>query len=114
MKKEVFLSVIILFIAAICFASTVAGRWSGTIAGQFEVTVNIKEEGGKLTCVVSSLIGDVPLSDGKIDGNDISFKELSYNGIAVSYIKGKIDGDKMNVTVGFQGQDFRGTLIRVK
>jgi hypothetical protein len=112
--KKVFFSLFVFLIAAVAVASTVAGRWSGTIAGQFEVIVNIKEDGGKLTGIVSSPIGEIPLSEGKVTGDSLSFKELSYNGISVSYIKGKIEGDKMNVTVGFQGQDLQGTLTRIK
>jgi hypothetical protein len=114
MMKKVLLSLIVFFTLTICFASTVTGRWAGTIAGQFEVTVNIKEDAGKLSGIVSSQIGEIPLTDGSINGNDITFKELSYNGIAISYIKGKVDGDKINVTVGFQGQDLQGTLTRIK
>ncbi len=115
MKKKLFSAVVLFAIATYCFASSiVAGRWSGTIAGQFPVTVSIKELNGKLTGTVISQIGEIPLSNGKITGNDLSFRELSYNGIAVSSIKGKIDGDKMDVTVNFQGQDLQGILTRIK
>ncbi|HCN82549.1 MAG TPA: hypothetical protein DIT07_02870 [Sphingobacteriaceae bacterium] len=114
MIKKLFLSVIVCCIVAVCFASTVAGRWGGTIGGLFDVTVHIKEDNGKITGTVLSQIGEIPLSDGKITGNDIVFKEQTYNGIAISSIKAKIAGDKMDVTVNFQGQDLQGTLNRLK
>ena len=103
-----------LFITTICYASVIQGRWVGNIEGQFDVTVNLKEDNGKLSGTINSDLGEAPLTGGKIVGNDISFKEMSYNGISVSYIKGKLSGDKINVLVGFQGQEMKGTLVRVK
>ena len=111
--KKIFLSVFIVLIVAVCFASTVAGRWSGTIEGQYNIAVDIKEEGeGQVAGLISSEIGQIPITGGKIVGDDIIFKDLSFNGIAISYIKGKISGDTMYVSVGFQGHDFKGKLIR--
>ena len=111
--KKIFLSVFIVLIVAVCFASTVAGRWSGTIEGQYNIAVDIKEEGeGQVAGLISSEIGQIPITGGKIVGDDIIFKDLSFNGIAISYIKGKISGDTMYASVGFQGQDFKGKLIR--
>lgn len=103
-----------LFVTTICYASVIQGRWAGNIEGHFEVTVNLKEDNGKLSGTIHSDLGEAPLTGGKIVGNDISFKEMSYNGISVSYVKGKLAGDKINILVGFQGQDMKGTLVRVK
>lgn len=113
--KKAFLSVIVVLLITVSFASSLVGRWSGTIEDQFEVSLILKEEGeGKLTGIISSQIGEVAISGGKITGDSIMFKDVSFNGLAVSYIKGKIAGDTMHVTVGFQGQDFKGKLTRVK
>lgn len=112
---KIFLSVAVVLIVTVCYASTVAGRWSGTIEQQYDIAVDIKEEGeGQLSGVVSTEIGQIPITGGKMTGNDIVFKNLSVNGIAISYIKGKIAGDTMFVNVGFQDQDFKGKLVRVK
>ena len=113
--KKAFLSVIVVLLITVSFASSLVGRWSGTIEDQFEVSLILKEEGeGKLSGIISSQIGDVPITGGKITGDSITFKGVSFNGLAVSYIKGKLAGDTMHVTVGFQGQDFKGKLTRVK
>jgi hypothetical protein len=114
MKKRILLSVVFLLMAAGSFADDVTGRWAGTIAGLYDITVNMKEQNGKVTGIVSSEIGDIPLSGGIISGSDITFKEFSYNGIAVTFIKGKLAGDKIDITVGFQGQNLQGTLKRLK
>lgn len=103
-----------LFITSVCYASMIQGRWAGNIEGHFDVTVNLKEENGKLSGTINSDLGEAPLTGGKIVGNDITFKEMSYKGISVSYVKGKLAGDKINLLVGFQGQDMKGTLVRVK
>jgi hypothetical protein len=115
MKKWAILSVMVVMIAsAICYAEGASGKWSGTIALLYDVTVNMKEDNGKVNGIVNTEIGDIPLKDGVIKGNDILFKPFTYNGFAVSAVKGKIDGDKMLVTVVFQGMNFTGTLKRVK
>ncbi|MXV16359.1 hypothetical protein [Hufsiella ginkgonis] len=115
MMKKVLLLACVCLIFSVCYAaSTVNGRWAGTVGGQFDVSVNIKEVKGKVSGTVTSQIGDAPLTGGVITGNNITFKEMSYNGISLSYVKGKIVGDKMDITVGFQGQDMKGTLKRVK
>lgn len=118
MKKKAFLlSVIALVVAMIGYAVpavTVDGRWTGTIENHFDVTIDIKQQNGKVSGTVTSELGDAPLTGGRLVGSDISFKELSYRGISLSYVKGKVNGDKMNVIVGFQGQEMKGTLKRLK
>lgn len=115
MKKWAILSVMVVLIAsAVCYADVASGKWSGTIALLYDVTVNMKEDNGKVNGTVNTEIGDIPLKDGVIKGNDILFKPFTYNGFAISAVKGKIDGDKMLVTVVFQGMNFSGTLNRVK
>ena len=114
MKKCVLLCFIILLITVLSYADGVNGRWAGTIGLVYDVTVSIKDDNGKISGTVTTEIGDIPLKDGVINGTDITFKPFSYNGIAVSYVKGKLDGDKMNVIVGFQGTSFTGTLKRLK
>lgn len=104
----------VLLVATTCYAANVSGRWAGTISGLYDVVVTMKEDNGKVTGMVNTEVGDIPLKNGVINGTDILFKQFTYNGFAVSYVKGKIDGDKLNVTIGFQGQDFKGTLKRVK
>jgi hypothetical protein len=116
MKKWAILSVMVvgLMVSAFRYADGASGKWAGTIALLYDVTVNMKEDNGKVNGIVSTEVGDIPLKDGVIKDNDILFKPFKYNGFAVSAVKGKIDGDKMNVTVVFQGMNFTGTLKRVK
>lgn len=117
MKKSIFASLLVVLVAtAICYAESAAsGKWSGTIALLYDVTVNMKEEKGVMNGTVTTEIGDVPLKNGVIKDNEVTFKPFTYNGFAVTSVKGKIiDAEKMNVTVVFQGMNFTGTLKRVK
>jgi hypothetical protein len=114
MKTRVFLLLCMLFVAKFCYADTVSGKWAGTIALLYDVTVAMKEDNGKVNGTVTTEIGEIPLKDGVIVGADVTFKPFTFNGIAVQYVKGKVDGDKMDVIVGFQGTSFKGTLKRIK
>jgi opacity protein-like surface antigen len=115
MKKYFLISLLAVLIAtAVCYAEGAGGKWSGTIALLYDVTVNMKEDKGVVNGTVTTEIGDIPLKNGVITGNDIIFKPFTYNGFAVQYVKGKLDGDKMNVVIGFQGTTFTGVLKRVK
>jgi hypothetical protein len=115
MKKGLFISMLVVLIAtAICYAEGASGKWSGTIALLYDVTVNMKEDKGLVNGTVTTEIGDIPLKNGVITGNDILFKPFTYNGFAITAVKGKINGDKLLVTVVFQGMNFTGTLNRVK
>jgi hypothetical protein len=116
MKKYIFISALIVFVATVvCYANSVAtGKWSGTMALVYDVTVNMKEEKGVVNGVVNTEIGDIPLKNGVIKDKDVTFKPFTYNGFAVTSVKGKIDGDKMDVVVVFQGMNFTGTLTRAK
>ncbi|MFD2144788.1 hypothetical protein [Mucilaginibacter antarcticus] len=116
MKKSIFISAFVILVATVvCYANSLAtGKWTGTMALLYDVTVNMKEEKGLVNGVVNTEIGDIPLKNGVIKDNDVTFKPFTYNGFAISSLKGKIDGDKMNVVVVFQGMNFTGTLKRVK
>ena len=116
MKRGIFgIIVLSLFITTVCFAtSLINGKWTGKIEDNFDIVVNIIEENGKLSGTIISDLGEAPLTGGKLVGNDISFYEMSYKGIAVSYVKGKLMGDKINIIVGFQGQNMKGILSRVR
>ncbi|GAB3931711.1 hypothetical protein [Mucilaginibacter myungsuensis] len=121
MKKYLLLPLLILFISSTSMkqaaddkVADVNGKWSGTIALVYDITVNMKQEEAKVNGLVNSEIGDIKLKDGVVTGNDVMFKQFTHNGMAVKFVKGKVEGDKMAVTVNFQGANFTGTLKRVK
>ena len=111
-KRIVFLSAcFVLMAATLVWAADVTGKWTAQVPGRGgqtrETTFNFKAEGSKLTGTMSGMQGDNPISDGKIDGDDISFTvALSFNGNDIKFLyKGKVAGDEIKFTRTREGGD---------
>jgi hypothetical protein len=65
-----------------------------------EVTFNFKVDGDQLTGTVAGPRGENPISDGKIEGDSISFTQvLNFNGNEMKILyKGKVSGDEIKFT----------------
>jgi len=54
------------------------GKWEGKVKGpdgnELALTYEFKVDGDKLTGTVESQMGQIPISDGKVDGAKFSFK----------------------------------------
>jgi hypothetical protein len=106
MKLYRFTSVVfILLLAAVAaFAADVSGKWVAQVPGRGgetrEATFTFKVDGNQLTGSVSGRRGDVAISDGKIDGDDISFAQvMEFNGNQVKLLyKGKVSADEIKFT----------------
>jgi hypothetical protein len=58
------------------FAQSIDGDWKGTREtpnGTIEITYSLKADGNKLTGVLKSSFGELPIENGKIDGKKFSF-----------------------------------------
>jgi hypothetical protein len=92
------------------WAADVTGKWTAEMQGPGgntrTVTMNLKADGNKLTGTVSGgRGGEAEISDGKVDGNDLSFsvvREFNGNKMASTY-KGKMDGDVIHFTMKMEG-----------
>jgi hypothetical protein len=87
-----------------CSAGGINGKWTAQLPGRDgqtrETTFNFKAEGNKLTGTVSGRQGDTPISDGEINGDDISFTvtvNARGNEVKVVY-KGKLAGKEIKFT----------------
>lgn len=91
-------------------AGDVTGKWTAEMQGPNgntrTVTMNLKADGSKLTGTVSGGRGGAAeISDGKVDGNDISFsvvREFNGNKMTSNY-KGKVDGDVIHFNMKMEG-----------
>ena len=102
-------------VASIALAADVSGTWTAafdTQVGKQEYTYTLKVDGAVVTGTAkSNLIGDSTLSDGKIDGNRISFVEKgSYQGMPLQFnYTGEIAGDEIRFKrelMGFPAEEF--------
>jgi len=117
-------TILFLLLAAVAvFAADVNGKWVAQVPGRGgetrEATFNLKADGSQLTGSVTTPRGEVQISDGKIDGDNISFtQEMEFNGNHVKLLfKGKVAGDEIKFTRTREGSDQPGrefTAKRVK
>jgi hypothetical protein len=91
------------------WAADATGKWTGETQGRngntMTVTLNLKADGAKLTGTVSGRNGDTDISDGKVDGDTLTFtvvREFNGNQIKQNY-KGKLDGDAIHFSVTMEG-----------
>jgi hypothetical protein len=98
------LLVLALTLVAAASAADVTGKWSAQVPGRNgetrEAVFNLKAAGGELTGTVTSPRGEQTISDGKVNGDDISFTVVvEFNGNSMKFLyKGKVSGDEIKFT----------------
>src|SRR5579872_592920 len=104
------LPVLIAAFASIALADDVAGTWKASIEtpnGTVESTFVLKVDGVKLSGTVTSQMGgESAISEGKIDGDKISFvvsREFNGNTFKITY-EGSVKGNEMKLTLHFPGR----------
>jgi hypothetical protein len=116
----------ILALMAVCslgaLAADASGTWKATVEtpnGAMENTFTLKVDGDKLTGTITmGQFGEAPISEGKVDGDNVSFlvvREFNGNQFRINY-KGKVAGDEMKLSGEVVGMDrtFEMTATRVK
>lgn len=103
-------------------ATDVSGTWTGAMnggQGGFQLNFTFKQDGDKLTGTVQAAQGEpVAISEGKVDGNTISFKVTIQGGATITH-EGTINaaGDEIKLTSKSDNGQFPGgemTLKRAK
>jgi len=95
--------------AAMLWAADVSGKWTAETPGRggnmMTVNMNLKADGDKLTGTVSGRNGETAITDGKVEGENISFtvvREFNGNKITQHY-KGKVSGDTIHFSLTMEG-----------
>jgi len=90
-------------------AADATGKWTAEMPGRDgntqTVTMNLKADGGAITGTVSGRRGDSEISQGKVDGNTVSFdvvREFNGNKMTQHYV-GTLDGDTIHFTIKMEG-----------
>jgi hypothetical protein len=101
-----------LFALPLTAQTGVAGKWNASVdspQGPFAMVFEfVVDAAGKLTGTLQNeFIGSIPIKDGTVKGNDISFK-LSIDGgpngtMNIGY-KGTVKGDELALTSKFEGE----------
>jgi hypothetical protein len=117
MKRLLFL---LAALALSALAADITGTWKGTAEGpngSIERTFVFKVDGNKLTGeTTSTMMGKSTITDGKIDGDNISFSitaKFQDNEMKLNY-KGKVSGDEIHLTSQMAGGDGGGMTLEWK
>ena len=91
------------FLAATAYAQTLAGTWTASFETQIGVqsyTFEFAIDGTTVTGTASSANGENEISEGTIEGNDISFVEnMNYQGMPLRIVyTGTLEGDEIRFT----------------
>jgi hypothetical protein len=104
MLRKALLAVLFLTLGSVAvLAADFNGQWTADITtprGTQTVTFDFHVDGATLTGKVTSPRGEGDISNGKIDGDNISFDQvMNFNGndVKISYA-GKIDGEVIKFT----------------
>ncbi len=112
MRFKIFaIAVTVLGIAlASAIAADVTGTWVAEFPGKggdtMKMTFNLKADGANLTgTMVGAMGNENPISEGKVEGNNVSFAvKVSFgeNEMKMNY-KGTVAGDEMKLTMEMEG-----------
>jgi hypothetical protein len=100
-------------------AADVTGTWTADTTGpdgsSYPLTFTFKQDGAKLTGTVAGPQGDpIEISNGKVDGNSISF-QVSFNGLTISHAGTVNDaGDEIKLSTKADQPDFPAHDLTLK
>ncbi|WP_428329959.1 hypothetical protein [Mucilaginibacter sp.] len=104
------------FMVCMAVVADLTGKWTGSLktpdGNEIPVTYNLKIDGDKITGSADSPQGAADITDGKLTGNDLSFK-VSSNGQDIPHT-GKYypAADSIGMNVDFNGTKMHFTLKR--
>lgn len=107
--------ILIALFAAVSYAADINGRWEGTVNGpdgEMQIAFNFKVDGAKLTGTVETPNGEVPIQDGKAEGDHISFK-TSFGDSEIKH-DGTVAGDTIQLKVEGPWGESQMTVKRAK
>jgi hypothetical protein len=120
-KRTILLFTLVLVFALGALAADISGKWTAQVPGRDgqtrDVTFTFKQSGDSLTGNMSGRENPIPIADGKVSGDTVSFvvtMERGGNTMKQTYT-GKISGDEIKFKrEGGQGQPREFTAKRAK
>lgn len=114
MKRFLQLGALGIAAALSIFAADPTGTWAASMPGRggqtMTMTFKLKADGDKLSGTVAGMRGETQITDGKVDGDNVSFSVVrSYNGNEMKQnYKGTIEGDTIHFSVVREGGNGQG------
>lgn len=104
------LAILTLASVALSFAEDITGKWTGELAtqnGNMALTMNLKADGETLTGTVGTQMGEMPIKEGKVKGDELTwFTVFERDGNTMKIMnKAKVTGKEMKVTISVEGRD---------
>lgn len=109
------IGIVCLLLAGACLAADVDGKWTGTFMtpnGDQPVSFTFKAEGDKLTGTTTGPAGEIQISDGKLEGNNLSFSvTFDFGGMPFTLnYKGVLANDEIKFTIDIFGMPIELTV----
>ncbi|MBS1532974.1 MAG: glycoside hydrolase [Bacteroidetes bacterium] len=119
MKRKTLLSVALAFVATVALAAIadLSGKWVGSVkdpdGNDHSIHLVFKVDGEKLTGTAQADGDPQNIEEGKVTGNDFSFKVTTHDGDAIPvYGKYVAEGDSVSLNFEQNGGKFHLTLKR--
>ena len=110
-KMKLRITLLTALLAVGAFAADVTGKWSAEVPGRGgqarTQTIELKADGGALTGSIGMGDNTTPISDGKVDGDNIKFtvvREMNGNSMKMNYV-GAVSGDEIKFKMSVEGRD---------
>lgn len=97
-------------------ASKIDGVWVSKVQGpegDMEITTTFKVDGNKLTGTSASPMGETPLSNGKVNGNEFSY-DIEFGDMKITNNCKYLPNDTIESKVSVMGQDMTMIFTRKK
>ncbi|MDO1450946.1 TonB-dependent receptor [Rhodocytophaga aerolata] len=90
-------------------SAAITGKWTGKLA-MFDATLNLKAEAAMLTGTMSTPMGEMAITNGKINGSAFSFT-LSVNGNELRH-EGTVENGRMLLSTELEGNLIKGSFTK--
>ena len=101
MRKLIYSSLLLVLTSVLALAADIDGKWTAEGGRGGTQTLTLKADGARVTGTISTQMGELPLTEGKIDGTKVSFNMTAeFNGNSFSQkFNGTLAGDEPQMTV---------------
>jgi hypothetical protein len=101
-------------------AADIDGKWSGSIdtpMGAIPIDFNFKADGATLNGSMGGPDGgQIPIKNGKVDGNKISFNvSVDFGGMSLDFVyTGTVSGETLQMSSDFMGMPFMFSMKKAQ